>query len=72
MMDTYYATYAAWSEVFAIFAKYEPDATFEVSAEHDIVYAGRAADKYSAEDKQRLEELHWNYDANLGCYYHYV
>lgn len=68
MSDTSYATYQAWSEAFAIFAKYAPDATFEVSAEHDIVYAGRDTDKFSEEDKKRLEELHWDYDDDLECY----
>lgn len=69
---TFYASYAAWSEAFAIFAKYEPDARFEVAAEHDVIYAGREPEKYSDADKARLEELHWRYDDSLECYYHYV
>lgn len=68
--DMFWASYAAWSEAFAIFAKYEPDATFEVDAEHDIVYAGRADDKYSGDDKARLADLHWYYDDDVECYYH--
>lgn len=70
--ETFYASYQAWSEGFAIFAKYEPDERFSISAEHDIVYAGRAVDLYSDEDKKRLEELHWSYDDDVECYYHFT
>ena len=68
MAEHYYATYAAWAEAFAIFAKYEPESMWEVSAEHDIVYAGRGVE-YSEEDRKRLDELHWYYDDDLECYY---
>lgn len=71
-MDTFYATYAAWAEAFSIFAKYEPDATFEVSAEHDVIYAGRAVGKYSEDDKARLADLHWYHDEDLECYYRFT
>ena len=70
--DTFYASYQAWSEAFAIFAKYEPDARFEVTAEHDEVYAGRANDLYSDEDKARLEELHWSYDEDCESWTHFT
>lgn len=70
MSETYYASYAAWAEGFAIFAKYQPDAVWEVSAEHDIVYAGRC--EVSDEDKARLGELHWEWDEHLECWYKFT
>lgn len=66
------ATYGGLAEAFSIFAKYEPDAAYEVAAEHDVIYAGRASDRYSIDDKQRLEELGWHYDESLECYYYFT
>lgn len=68
-MDENRATYTGWAEAFTIFAKYEPDAKYEVAAEHDIVYAGRAPEAYSDADKARLEALGWDYDESLECFY---
>ncbi len=71
-METKYKyTYAAWSEAFAIFAKYDPDGFGWVQGEHDIVYAGPDHKTVSAEDIARLEELDWyiNHDGD-GFYNH--
>ena len=67
--ENYAGSYAAISEAFAIFAKNEPDARFEFSAQHDILYAARGADSYSEEDKARLEELSCGYDVEFECNY---
>jgi hypothetical protein len=64
-------TYAAWAEAFAIFAKYNSD-FHQISAEHDIVYAGPEPSKVSDEDKSRLEQLNWHIDEHLDSFYHHV
>lgn len=65
-------TWAGWIEAFQIFEKYEPDVFAEVSAEHDVIYAGPSPDKVSDEDKARLEELDWAIDEDVNSFYNYV
>lgn len=65
-------TYTAWAEAFTIFAKYEPDVFGQVSASHDIIYAGPKPYDISAEDKKRLEELGWHEDYTHECFYHFT
>jgi hypothetical protein len=59
MATEYKRTYAAWAEVFSIFAKYAPDVWGDVAAHHDEIYAGPDAEEVSEEDRARLEELGW-------------
>lgn len=69
MADVNKYGYKAWSEAFAIFAKYEPEETFSVSAEHDVIYAGGIhPDKMAAEDANRLKFLTWSWDEDLECW----
>lgn len=62
-------TYIAWSEAFATFAKYADLGSQDVNTEHDIIYAGYAIDNMEKEDCARLEELGWDYDPDLECWY---
>lgn len=65
----YEDSYMGWSEAFAIFAKYEPDARYSVAVEHDVVYAGSKSEIYSPSDLDRLSKLGWVYYPKLECYY---
>jgi hypothetical protein len=60
------SSYRAWSEAFAIFAKYSEEVPGtrggnrdDVSAEHDEVYAGPSPEVVTKSDSARLEELGW-------------
>jgi len=55
-----------------IFLKYtdETDNTY-ISAEHDEIYTGPDAEKVSAEDIERLDELGWIPNEN-GCFLHFT
>lgn len=64
-------TYAAWAEAFTIFAKYSSE-FYQISAEHDIVYAGPDPAVVSEEDKTRLEALNWHIDEHLDSFYHHT
>lgn len=67
--EDYRYTMNAWSESFAIFARYESGHA-EVSAEHDIIYAG--SNDINPNDIERLESLGWHYDDHLESFYHYT
>lgn len=61
MATEYKYTYAAWAEVFAIFAKYVPDEIGDVTAEHDQIWAGfDLVSKLTPEDEDRVRELGWH------------
>jgi hypothetical protein len=62
-------TYKALIEAFQIFDKYQPDETFVVSAEHDIIYTGCSPDLVSDDDKKRLAELGFHIDEHLDSFY---
>lgn len=66
--------YAGLSEAFAIFAKYEPDATYSTQAEHDVIYAGGVPpDSMSQDDVARLEVLRWSWDGDdLQTWYYFT
>lgn len=70
--EKYRYSYAAWAEAFTIFAQFSPDATFEVVAEHDIIYAGDKTDDMPESVIGRLLDLGWEYDDTLDCFYHNV
>lgn len=61
-------------DAFTIFAKYEPDASFAVSAEHDVIYACHVnPENMDDADIQRLDTLGWSYDSDdLGRWQCYV
>lgn len=61
--------YAAWIEALQIFQKYQPNETFVMSAEHDIIYTGCSPDLVSDDDKKRLEELGLHVDEDLDSFY---
>jgi hypothetical protein len=63
-------TYRAWAEAFQIFMKYEED--FDISAEHDQIWAGPSINLPSEEDRQRLLELGWHIDHDIERFYHFV
>lgn len=62
--------YQEWITGFTIFQRYQPDAKFAVSAEHDIVYAGPTPATVSNEDKAALERCGWYPDDDLETFYH--
>jgi hypothetical protein len=69
MADVNKYGYKAWAEAFTIFAKYEPEETFCVSAEHDTIYAGRIhPDKMEESDANQLKFLKWAWSENLECW----
>lgn len=72
--DALYAySYKAWAEAFSIFAKYEREGRgYDISAEHDVIYAGPHIKEVSPEDKQRLEQLRWFIDEETDCFYRYT
>ena len=54
-----------------IFAKYSGD----VSAEHDVIYAGPSRMKdaeISKADQVKLAELDWSFDSDVESWYHFV
>lgn len=53
---------------FAIFARYSAE---EVSAEHDVIYAGPNPDKVSREDIDILKELGWR-ESPYDCFETYT
>jgi hypothetical protein len=69
MNEDYFGyTYAGLAEAFLIFAKYT-DGTFDLSAEHDQIWAGDNT-AMSEEDALRLEELYWNWDEDIERWRH--
>lgn len=68
--DDFRYTYAAWSEAFAIFAKYTEVA--DLAAEHDVIYAGPRPSAVSVEDTERLEQLGWVVSDEFDTFRHYV
>lgn len=65
-------TYADYAEAFTIMAKYGKDDHASIAVEHDIIYVGHDLENMSNEDIDRLEELGWEMDNDLECYYHFV
>jgi hypothetical protein len=65
-----YGIYSAFVEGFGIFHKY--DGYQDLSAEHDVIYAGPDPAKVSDEDVARLEELGWHIDREYDCFRHFV
>ncbi len=45
-----------------------------ISAEHDIIYAGgnKLIDEISPEDKAKMEELNWIFDGDVESYFHFT
>lgn len=64
-------TYADWAEAFLLFAKYEAEG-WEVSAEHDVIYAGPDPAIVTDIDKKRLSELGWDTEEQYECFYHFA
>lgn len=64
-------TYEKWARAFTIFAKYDPEDEHDVSAEHDVVYAGSDPAQVSDEDKTELETLGWR-ACEFDCFRKYV
>lgn len=64
------STYEEYSKAFLIFAKYE--GIQDVSAEHDVIYAGPNPEEVSLQDKLALEDLHWFADTEYACFMRYV
>ena len=66
-------TLAGWSEAFAIMGKYS-DATFQVCAEHDEIFAGNEIDmeSISPEDMKRMEELGWMVNESDGGFHRFT
>lgn len=62
--------YQEWSVAFAIMAKYE-DKYGNISAEHDVVYAGPSPEIVTQEDIDALEELGWHI-SDFDCFYSFV
>lgn len=65
-------TYADYAEAFTIMAKYCKDDLASVAVEHDIIYAGHNLEGISNEDLDRLEDLGWECDNDLECFFHFV
>lgn len=66
-------THKEWIESINIFASYADggtDSSFEISAEHDELYAGPDPETVSEEDKKRLDELGW-FESD-GCFQRFV
>ncbi len=55
-----------------IFAEISPKDAQDVSAEHDILYAGPDPSIVSDEKKAELEELGWYVAEEHDCFYHFV
>jgi len=68
----YKHTYAALAEVFTIFNKYEGVTYAQISAEHDVIYAGPDPEDVSEEDRKRLSELGWYVDEHLDSFYRFT
>ena len=64
-------TWEAWIEVFQIFQRYGA-LVMDISAEHDVIYAGPDPAKVSEEDKDRLDTLGWNSSEEYACFYRFV
>ena len=61
-------TYAGYAESFTILAKYSEE-TYQVNAEHDVIYAGPGmVEKVSEDDKARLKELGWRINEEYHCF----
>lgn len=65
-------TYANYAEAFTIMEKYNEGNIASIAVEHDIIYAGHNLSGITEEDLERLEELGWEEDNDLECFYHFV
>lgn len=62
--------YKEWIEALQIFDKYEPNSSYVMQPDHDIIYTGCNPDLVSDEDKKRLKELGFHpSDTGLDCFY---
>ena len=64
-------TYNELAKAFTIFAKYSPQYA-DVSAEHDVLYAGPDPETVSDEDKKALSELGWEPETEYNCFYYFT
>lgn len=54
-----------------VMLRYDPD--FWAHAEHDVFYGSDTpAEKMSAEDVAKLDELHWFWDEKFDCWQHFT
>ncbi len=61
------------AESFAILASYEtPTDPVEVSADHEVIYAGPAPSVVSDEHRGRLHELGWIVNKGFDCWQRFV
>lgn len=44
----------------------------DVSAEHDVIYAGGPTTTVNTEDRLELERLGWYWDEQFGCWAHFT
>lgn len=54
------------AEAFMIFARY--GGKQDLSAEHDVIYAGPDPSKVVREDVERLDKLGWAVEEEFGCF----
>jgi hypothetical protein len=71
MSSSHGKTWAGLAEAFTIFAKYD-EGRYMTQAEHDIIYSGPDPAVLSDEDAARLEQLRWEADHDLECFYYFV
>jgi len=64
-------TFNEFAEAFAIFDKYSKD-EFAVCAEHDEIFAHLDSETVSEDDKERLEELGWTPNSDVGGFSTFV
>lgn len=65
------STYSQIADAMLLFKELEGD-HHGVSAEHDVIYAGRGIDKMTDEQKANLEAWGWYYDEDAeswSCYF---
>ena len=59
------ATFSQVVEGLQILAKYEDGNEHTVTAEHDIIWAGRISPSLTEEEKKKLNDLGWHYDEDV-------
>lgn len=61
--------YKQWIEILQIFDKYQPDESYVLQPDHDVIHTGCSPELVSEEDKKRLAELGCEPDEDFDCFY---